>query len=82
MLGMKKYILDTFKYRELGDSFVKKMKEAERNYEGNLEELQFGVKLWKNGDVTYHANYKGCKEGKNGIIASSAEELLQKLMSE
>ena len=64
------------------DEAVKKMKEAERNYEGNLEELQFGVKLWKNGDVTYHANYKGCKEGKNGIIASSAEELLQKLMSE
>ena len=31
MLGMKKYILDTFKYRELGDSFVKKMKEAEKS---------------------------------------------------
>ena len=25
---MKKYILDTFKYRELGDNFSKKMKEA------------------------------------------------------
>ena len=31
MLGMKKYILDTFKYRELGDSFIKKMKEAEKS---------------------------------------------------
>ena len=31
MLGMKKYILDTFKYRELCDSFVKKMKEAEKS---------------------------------------------------
>ena len=25
---MKKYILDTFKYRELGENFTKKMKEA------------------------------------------------------
>jgi hypothetical protein len=64
------------------DEAVKKMKEAEKNYEGNLEELQFGVKLWNNGDVTYHANYKGCKGGKIGIMANSAEELLQKLMSE
>ena len=64
------------------DEAVKKMKAAEKNYEGNLEELQFGVKLWNNGDVTYHANYKGCKGGKIGIMANSAEELLQKLMSE
>ena len=64
------------------DEAVKKMKEAEKNYEGNLEDLQFGVKLWNNGDVTYHANYKGCKGGKIGIMANSAEELLQKLMSE
>lgn len=28
MRGMKKYILDTFKYRELGENFTKKMKEA------------------------------------------------------
>ena len=28
MCGMKKYILDTFKYRELGENFTRKMKEA------------------------------------------------------
>ena len=28
MRKMKKYILDTFKYRELGGNFTKKMKEA------------------------------------------------------
>lgn len=28
MRMMKKYILETFKYRELGESFTKKMKEA------------------------------------------------------
>lgn len=28
MRKMKKYILDTFKYRELGENFSKKMKEA------------------------------------------------------
>lgn len=28
MRKMKKYILDTFKYRELGDNFTKKMKDA------------------------------------------------------
>jgi len=28
MRRMKKYILDTFKYRELGENFTKKMKEA------------------------------------------------------
>lgn len=28
MRKMKKYILDTFKYRELGENFTKKMKEA------------------------------------------------------
>ena len=28
MRKMKKYILDTFKYRELGDNFTKKMKAA------------------------------------------------------
>lgn len=28
MRKMKRYILDTFKYRELGENFTKKMKEA------------------------------------------------------
>ena len=31
MRNMKKYILDTFKYRELGVSFSKKMKEATKS---------------------------------------------------
>lgn len=31
MRQMKKYILDTFKYRELGENFTKKMKEAARD---------------------------------------------------
>lgn len=61
-------------------SAVTKMKEAEKNYEGDLTYLRFGVKLWDDGNVTYHANYKGCEE-KEGITANSAEELLEKLMS-
>ena len=58
---------------------VANMKDVEKAYEGNLEQLAFGVKLWDNGDVTYHANYKDC-EDKDGIMANSAEELLQMLM--
>lgn len=61
------------------DLAVHEMQEAERQYEGDLEWLQFGVKLWDNGDVTYHANYKGC-ENEDGIMADSAEELLEMLM--
>ncbi len=60
-------------------SAVTKMKEAEKNYEGDLTYLRFGVKLWDNGNVTYHANYKGCEE-KEGITANSAEELLEKVL--
>lgn len=60
-------------------SAVTNMKEAEKNYEGDLTYLRFGVKLWDDGNVTYHANYKGC-EDKEGITANSAEELLEKLM--
>ena len=56
------------------------MKRAEKEYEGNFEWLRFGVKLWDDGRVTYHANYKGCKE-KDGIMADSADELLEKLMN-
>lgn len=33
MLGMKKYILDTFKYRELGDSFIKKNERSGKKLE-------------------------------------------------
>ena len=55
--------------------------QAEKEYEGNLEFLCFGVKLWDDGKVTYHANYKDC-ENDDGIMADSADELLEKLMSE
>lgn len=58
---------------------IANMKDVEKAYEGNLEWLAFGVKLWDNGDVTYHANYKDC-EDRDGIMANSAEELLQMLM--
>ncbi len=61
------------------DMAVHKMKETEKQYEGDLEWLQFGVKLWDNGNVTYHANYKDC-ENEDGIMADSAEELLEMLM--
>lgn len=58
---------------------VLNMKDMEKAYEGNLEWLAFGVKLWDNGDVTYHANYKGC-ENRDGIMANSTKELLEMLM--
>lgn len=58
---------------------IANMKDVEKAYQGNLEWLAFGVKLWDNGDVTYHANYKDC-EDRDGIMANSAEELLQMLM--
>ena len=63
------------------DKSVKEMKQAEKDYEGNLECLRFGVKLWDDGKVTYHANYKDC-ENDDGIMADSIEELLEKLRSE
>lgn len=62
------------------DNAVNEMKRAEKEYEGNFEWLRFGVKFWDDGRVTYHANYKGCKE-KDGIMADSADELLEKLMN-
>ena len=61
------------------DMAIHEMQEAERQYEGNLEWLQFGVKLWDNGNVTYHAYYKNC-ENEDGIMANSAQELLEMLM--
>lgn len=54
------------------------MKEAEKNYEGTHKALRFGVMLDDSGNVTFHANYSGC-EDENGIMANSAEELLEKL---
>lgn len=62
------------------DKAVKEMKNAEKQYEGNLQGLQFGVKLWEDGRVTYHARYAGCGN-EEGIMADSAEELLGMLMN-
>ncbi len=62
------------------DRAISEMKKAELDYEGDLEYLRFGVKLWEDGNVTYHANYKGC-ENEDGIMAGSAQELLEKLMA-
>ncbi|MBQ2115963.1 MAG: hypothetical protein II193_05200 [Lachnospiraceae bacterium] len=62
------------------DASIKEMKKAEKEYEGNHEWLRFGVKFWEDGKVTYHANYKGCKD-KDGIMADSTDELLKKLMN-
>lgn len=66
-------------------SFVDRMEKAvgelrdiEKQYDGNLTYLRFGVKFDEKGDVTYHANYKGC-EDKEGIQANTAEDLLNLL---
>lgn len=60
------------------NSAVDKLKEAEKNYEGTHMFLRFGVMLNDSGSVTFHANYTGC-ENRDGIMANSAEELLEKL---
>ena len=48
MRGMKKYILDTFKYRELGKNYTKKMKEATA-----------GLKVMPAGFDTIGLRYRG-----------------------
>lgn len=63
------------------DYAVNRMKKIELDYAGDLKAVRFGVKLDNDGNVlSYHANYGGCKS-KHGIIAESAEELLEQLMS-
>ena len=62
------------------DKAVKAMKNVEKQYEGNLQGLQFGVELRDDGRVTYHARYAGCGN-EEGIMADSAEELLGMLMN-
>ena len=66
---------------DLIESSVKKMKEAERKYEGNKFYLRFGIKLYDSGNVSYHANYSYCAD-RNGISASSPEKLLEHLMAD
>ena len=61
------------------DKAVKEMKNVEKQYEGTLYGLQFGVELLDDGRVTYHARYAGCGN-EEGIMADSAEELLEMLM--
>lgn len=48
MRKMKRYILDTFKYRELGENFTKKMKEATE-----------GLKVLPTGFDTVGFQYRG-----------------------
>ena len=62
------------------DKAVKEMKNVEKQYEGNLQGLQFGVKLWEDGKVTFHARYAGCGN-EEGIMADSAKELLEMLVN-
>lgn len=57
---------------------IDKMKEVERHYEGDYAAVQFGVKFYDDGSITYHASYAG--EGKlkrDEVQANSAEELLE-----
>ena len=61
------------------DECVGKIKETELLYEGNLKHLRFGVKLFDDGTVSYHANFDGCKNA-YGITATSAEDLLKELI--
>ena len=61
------------------DKAVKEMKNVEKQYEGTLYGLQFGVELREDGRVTYHARYAGCGN-EEGIMADSADELLEMLM--
>lgn len=59
---------------------VNDIKRVERDYEGDLDHVMLGVKFKNNGQATYHADYRGCKE-EGGITADSADELLEKLMN-
>lgn len=59
---------------------VEELRNIEKRYEGDLKYLRFGVKFDENGELTYHANYRDC-EDEEGIMASSAEELLELLNS-
>ncbi len=63
------------------DKSVSEMKDIEKAYSGNKEFLRFGVKFDDDGNVSYHANYKDCANS-YGIQANSADELLEKLMSD
>lgn len=59
---------------------IDKMKEVERQYEGDYAAVQFGVKFYDDGRITYHASYAGDgKLKREEIQADSAEELLEKL---
>lgn len=71
----KQHLLDIL------DDSINKLKEVEKNYDGDKIFLRFGVKFHSNGNISYHANYKDC-EDPYGIQANSADELLEKLMSD
>jgi hypothetical protein len=71
----KKSLLDEI------DKSVNNMKKIELDYEGNKSSLCLGVKFHADGNITYHANYKDCSNS-YGIQANSADELLEKLLSD
>lgn len=60
------------------DSSVNEMKNIDYQYEGRLNWLRFGIKLYDDWSITYHANYEEC-ENQDGISANSPEELLAML---
>jgi hypothetical protein len=60
------------------DDSVRNMKELEKTYEGDKEHLRFGVKIDKDENISYWANYKGCKN-KNGISSDDPNTLLKML---
>lgn len=65
------------------DQAVNGMKEVAKQYErseGTLGHLRYGVKLWDDGTATYHASFVNSQCCEGGIVASSAEELLEMLL--
>ena len=64
---MKKYILDQFKYRELGEDFTRKMKEAILS-----ECVDKFIKLWHNesesSDMSRNHNRRDCEDGLFTVI--------------
>lgn len=60
------------------DKAVQDMEQIDIDYEGNLEYMQYGVKLHDDGTQTYHANV-GYNKKTYEVQADTPEELLKKL---
>lgn len=67
---------------EVVNQGVSNLKEAELLYEGNKMSLMFGLRVYDDYSMTYHAQYNGGNPEENNIVASSAQELLSLLMEE